>query len=173
MKRSKTPQSNIAITSLPKTGQWIDALCESAFMYYPEKSEWRKRIIHTLFEWLDTSDGIMIEDFCYEYKIPQRTLNKWRKKYPDLDEAVGDAKEFMGARRRKGAILNKFNYQAAYRDMHRYDPSWKSEVDEYHAQIKAQADKNAKQDDEKTKYIVDKMYERATEYHEKTEPTKI
>lgn len=137
MKPKKTTNITAAPLDIPKNGEWLDTLSENSFIVFPEKADWRKRLIYSLFEWLERSDGIILEDFLFEYKIPRGTFDKWRVKYPDLNEAVTQAKIFMGARRRKGTILNKFNYYSAYRDMHCYDPNWKKEVDEYHAALKA------------------------------------
>jgi hypothetical protein len=158
--KAKNNNPSTPIIPIAKNSNWLDGLSEQSFIHHPSKSEWRERLIFTLFEWLDKSEGIMIEAFLYEYKIPRMTIDAWCNKHADLKSAFTQAKIFMGARRRKGAIHNKFNYAAAFRDMHCYDSSWHQNVDQYHAKLKADADQQAHGNKE---YI----YEKVIEYREK------
>lgn len=141
----KKPQSNKGPSLLPKSGSWQDYLEDESFMAFPGKAEWRKRLIFTLFHWLKNGDHVEIEDFYFEYEIPRTTFYRWCNEYEDIKRAVTEVKIFLGSRRRTGAIKNKFNYVAAYRDMQCYDPDW-YKVDEYHNNLKIDVQKEAKAD---------------------------
>jgi hypothetical protein len=155
----KTSQSITPLRAITKNCQWADVICTESFMQFPESEGWRKRLIFTLFAWLENSDSLFIEDFCYEYKIPRRTLTFWKNKYEDIRNALEDVKIFIGARRRKGAMTFKLHYASAYRDMQCYDPEWKENVDEYHAQLKANADRAVNAPAGNVQYILEKVIE--------------
>lgn len=132
---NKTPET------IAKNVSWMDLKKSEAYMNYPQKDDWRNRFIYTLFQWGEREDSLFIEDFCLAYKIPRRYIYRWSNAYEDIKEALEDIKIFIGSRRRKGALLNKFNYGAAYRDMHLYDPDWGPQVDKYHADLKIEDEK--------------------------------
>lgn len=153
MIKKQTKNNTTAPLGLEKPQNWMDSIISQSFMHYPDKEAWRKRLIFSLFEWLKDPDNIMIEDFCYEYKLPVATFYEWRTKYPDIKQASIEVKRFLGARRRKGAIQGRYNFAAAFRDMHCYDPNWGKEVDKYHADLKNDTEKN-----EGTKFVVVERY---------------
>ena len=128
----------MGIEQIAKTCRWLDSFTTDCWQQIPEKDGWQKRIIYSLFQWLENPENIMIEDFCYEHKIPVRTFRSWKTIYPQIGEAIIEAKIFIGARRRKGTMQFKYQYGSAYRDMHQYEPEWK-EVDQYHAALSAEA----------------------------------
>lgn len=130
---------------LTKNTSWASAIYDSSFLYFPEKENWRKRLVHTLFEWVKRPDSLILEDFCMEYGIVRKTLYSWSQKYEDVGEALENAKIFIGARRRKGVIKNELNGAFAYRDMHVYDSEWEK-VNAYHAKLSADAKAQASQE---------------------------
>jgi hypothetical protein len=138
MLKKKSSTTIVEQKGISKNIHWAEAIYDTAGLYYPEKDDWRKRLVYSMFEWVKNPTSLMIEDFCFEYGICRRKLTFWKDKYPDVKAALEDIKIFIGARRRKGAILNQLNGQFAYRDMHMYDSEW-SQVNEYHAKLTAEA----------------------------------
>lgn len=138
-------QPILANGTLTKNVSWAESIYNESFLYFPEKADWRKRVVHTLFEWSKRPDTLLIEEFCMEYGILRRTLNRWAEKYDDIGEALENAKIFIGARRRRGAIRNELNGMFAYRDMHMYDKEWEK-VNAYHAKLSADAKAQAAQE---------------------------
>lgn len=142
----KKPQSNKASQLLPKNGNLADYLTNmsnESFMAFPGKAEWRKRLIHTLCHWLYTTDSLELVDFLFEYRIPQRTFDNWRKSHEDIRDAVNAVKIFIAARRRTGVMRKKLDGFYAYKNMHEYDPEW-HKVDEYHNKLKIDVQKESK-----------------------------
>lgn len=142
---------------ITKNHHWMDLLYSgNAQMAFPEKEDWRKRFIYSLFEWFDKNpEAVVIEDFFHEYRIPRPTFQGWHEKYEDIKRAYAQVKVLIGARRRSGAIKGKFNYNAAYRDMHCYDSEWK-EINAYHAKLRDDPDNRS---DGKTQFVVIKEIE--------------
>jgi len=139
---------------------WLDHIDEESLLVFPGKEEWRKAFIHTLYTWFDNPEHLVLEEFCISHRINRKNLWYLRDRYPDIGDAVKEIKILLGARRRKGAMTFKLHYASAYRDMHVYDSEWKSEVDEYHAKLKNEADKDTNTG---TQYI----YEKIIEYRDK------
>ena len=65
----------------------------------------------------------------------RQTLYEWVAKYPDIKAAFEEAKLLLACRKRVGAMTKKFDKDAVYKDMHRYDPEW-HEINQYHADMK-------------------------------------
>lgn len=154
--KKKTLQPILSNDPLTKNISWAEAIYNAAFLYYPEKADWRKRLVHTLFEWVKKPDSIVLEDFYMEYGISRRRFNVWANQYEDIGDALENAKIFIGARRRRGAIRNELNGTFAYRDMHVYDSEWEK-VNAYHAKLSAEAKAQAAQAfaaQEGTKFVV-------------------
>lgn len=119
-----------------KDCQWLDYLGEESFRLYPGKEEWRKRLAVTMFMWAELEDSFEINQFCIKYGIPYDTLTEYVAKYPDFKQCYINVKRRLATRRRIGAITRVLDREVVFRDIHVYDPSWKSEVDDYHDQRK-------------------------------------
>ncbi len=132
-KIAKTSTDSLEIT---KRDEWCASITEEALAFAPEKGAWRKRLIYTLFKYYSDPDALLIEDFLWDYKITRDTFDAWCADNPDLKKAKEQIKIFIGAKRRKRAMLFDLQMQAAFRDMHCYDPEWGPKVDKHHAELK-------------------------------------
>lgn len=142
----KKPQNNKPASLLPKShtlSEYLNDFPSEAFMAHPSKSEWRERLIYTLCHWLYTTDGMEIEEFLFEYKIPRGTFYMWRDQYGDIKKALDEVKVFLASRRRVGVMKKRLDCFSAYRNMHDYDPEWRK-VDEYHNKLKIDVQKESK-----------------------------
>lgn len=135
MAKKTTPNSTSIANSLSNNRSWHDYLSESAFQYYPEKDNWRKRLIYSLYEWIENKDNIEVMQFCMEYKIPYTTLKEWINKYPDVKNAYNDIKLMLASRRRIGVVRKDFDREAVFKDLHTLDPEWLA-INRYHAELK-------------------------------------
>lgn len=133
MSKKKDPTTEIKTLSKPRT--WHEAMERQSWLYFPDKDEWRKRLINTMYEWAQSDDALEITQFCFEWKMRRQLLYEWRDKYPDIKEAMNEIKLYLGIRRRNGALLKRFDKDMALRDMHCYDPEW-HEINKYHADLK-------------------------------------
>lgn len=144
-RKKRISHHSVPMNGLSKNPSLAHALYESSFLYFPEKEEWRKRLIYSMFEWAKHPDSLVLEFFCLEYGIIRQTLYDWGQKYEDIRQGIEAVKIFIGARRRKGAMKNELNGIYAYKDMHLYDEEWKS-VNTYHAKLSADAKAQAVQE---------------------------
>lgn len=131
----KDTSTELKIISKPST--WHEALQRESWLYFPDKQDWRERLINTMYEWAQLDDSLEITQFCIEWKIPRRTLYGWRDAHPDIKQAIDDIKIILGNRRRLGVIHKKFDKDMVLKDMHCYDPEW-LEINKYHAELKRQ-----------------------------------
>ncbi len=139
-KKQKTTQPSTATEALPKDCGWLEYLHDEAFRFFPAKEEWRKRIIFSMYEFLESLDEkgrvpIDVMQFCRRYKIPYDTLLYWAKKYADIGKAYADMKLFLAANRRLGTMHKELDKDAVYKDQHKYDPEWDA-INKYHAALK-------------------------------------
>lgn len=138
----KTLKSKSEIKSLSNARTWRDFIENDAYMLFPGKQDWRKRFIYTLLEWASKDDSLEIVDFALEMKMRRQTIYEWANKYPDLKEALDHARMMIGSRRRKGALVRKFDKDVVFKDMHKYDPEW-LEINKYHSDMKKDEEKQA------------------------------
>lgn len=121
---------------------WIDFLDKETLNMYPGKDEWRQRLIYTLLKWSEKKESLEILQFCFEYKIPRRTLKEWVDKYPEVKSAYEDTKLALACRRRVRTMNKELDGAYAYKDMHMYDDEWHA-VNKYHSDMKKEEDKQA------------------------------
>lgn len=138
----KTPQSSTDEFLLSSNRSWIDFLDKESLSLYPEKDNWRKKLIHTMLTWSDDSNALEIMQFCIQYKIPRRTLLEWVEKYPDIRRGYEDMKLALASHRRVGSMIKKLDGTYAYKDMHIYDPEWLA-INKYHSDMKKDEEKQA------------------------------
>lgn len=140
---SKIVNHSVESREIANSHSWHDAIDKEAFIFFPSKHQWREKLIYTMEKFAELDSTLTVLQFTHKYKIPYQTLVTWVNKYPDIKEAYTLMKSAMAMRRQVGAIENKLNMAAAYKDMHRYDPDWGKEVDQYHAALKKEEDKQA------------------------------
>lgn len=112
-----------------------DFVKNDAYMYFPDKLDWRNRFCATVMEWAEREDSLELVDFVLEIRMLRKTFNEWQEKYPDIKEAVDFARLMIGSRKRKGALYRKYDKDVAFRDMHKYDPDW-LEINKYHSDMR-------------------------------------
>jgi len=138
----ETINNNIEIQPLTNIRTWKDFMDNDAFMEFPEKRDWRLRFIYTLLEWASKDDSVEITDFALEMKMRRSTVYDWANRYPDVKEALDQARLMIGSRRRKGALTKKYDKDVVFKDMHKYDPEW-LEINKYHSDMKVEQEKQA------------------------------
>jgi hypothetical protein len=131
----KSYKNNKSTQILSNSQTWHKRISEEAFMLFPEKNSWRRRLIYTMFIWAEKEDSLELEQFCLQYKLSRKTLYEWREKHTDIKDAVDEVKLILGSRRRIGAMTKKYDSKTVFRDMHRYDPDW-IEINKYWADLK-------------------------------------
>lgn len=136
----KNQQHTTPPETLPTNTEWWQTFSDEAFMFFPEKQDWRGRLKYSLFKFFEDENHVLLEEFFQAHKMTRAMFDEWCDRYEDLAMAKRDVKIFIATHRRKGAIQNKLNYQAAYRDMHMYDNEWGKNVDDYHANVKAKSE---------------------------------
>ena len=110
-----------------------------ASMNFPGQEDYRNQVIYTLLKWADEQEALDITTFCKLYKIPRRTFYQMYQDHPDFRELVDEAKLWIGARRREGALKRYYDKDVAFKDMYKYDPEW-LEVDKYNQTLKGDSD---------------------------------
>lgn len=140
MARKKIAQHSNSDKGLSKSSLSWMAIQDKALAYFPEKESWRKRLIYSLEEWIDTKDEkgrlpLEIMQFCAAYKIPYQTFLQWSQRYEDIGETYTNIKLALASRRRVGAMHRDYDKDAVYKDLHRYDPEWDA-INKYHAALK-------------------------------------
>lgn len=150
-KKNKTDKNSISLQVLSNSQTWHEYLSKEAFMFFPDKAEWRKRLIYTMLMWAEKEGSLELEQFYLQHKISRKTLYEWREKYEDIKEAIDEVKLILGSRRRIGAMTRKYDSKVVFKDMHRYDPEW-LEINKYWAALKDNKDEPGQ-----TKFIVVEM----------------
>lgn len=135
MSKPKNTHSTVDNGLLAKNHTYTDLIDKEAFIFFPEKDNWRKRVIYTLEKWVEKEDSVELQQFYDEYKIPRMTFRDWRDKYEDIKSAYLKAKLTMGSRRRVGALTKKFDRDVVYKDIHVYDDDWLV-INKYNSDLK-------------------------------------
>jgi len=141
-KEKEMPKDNIDIQPLTNTRTWRDFINNDSFMFFPEKQDWRKRFICTILEWASKEDSLEITDFAIEMKMRRSTIYDWANKYPEIKEALDQARLMIASRRKKGALVRKFDKDVVFKDLHKYDPEW-LEINKYHSDMKTEEAKQS------------------------------
>ncbi len=132
---SKIDNDSIAITPLSKNVSWVDFLQNDAYMLFPEKDDWRKRFCFTMLTWAERKDSLEIADFVFLMKMDREQLYRWAKQYPDVKRAYDLAKLMLAVRKRKGALIRKYDKDVVYKDMHILDPEYLA-INKYWSDLK-------------------------------------
>lgn len=130
---------------ISRSHDWLD---NQSFIFFPEKADWRKRLIFSMLKWAEDKEALEIGQFCIAYKISKHTLREWVIKYPDVADAYKQMKYMIASHRKVGCMTKKLDYTSCFKDMHNYDEEW-IEVDKYHNNLKKDI-----QNDNTTKVIV-------------------
>jgi len=145
MAKAKAVNTSTVPQVLTKVDWWQYTQAEE-FRLFPGKDEWRQRLIHSMYQFLEEKDAkgrdpIDVVQFCRSYKIPYDTLKGYSEKYPDVAKAYADMKAYLAANRRVGAMHKELDKEAVYKDQHRYDPEWDA-INKYHAALKVDESQN-------------------------------
>jgi len=144
MKKETRETSNRSRDIEPLTNKrsWSDFINNDAYMEFPEKLDWRNRFIYTLLEWASQEDSLEITDFALEMKMRRMTIYDWSNKYPEIKDALDQARLMIASRRKKGALTKKFDKDVVFKDLHKYDPEW-LEINKYHSEMKTEESKQS------------------------------
>lgn len=136
--KKKASKPITSTEELSKDCTYLDALYNPSFIFFPGKEEWRKRIIFALRTWSKQEKSYVFQKFLDRYNIPKRTWLFWVKEHDDIAKAYEDAKIALAANRQDSGMNYEINWTAAVYDMHRLDPEWEEQVDNYKANKKKQ-----------------------------------
>jgi hypothetical protein len=136
----KITEDNIDIEPLSHKRTWRDFINNDSFMEFPDKIEWRSRFCATLLEWASKEDSLEITDFALEMKHRRATIYDWCEKYPDIKAAYEQAKLMVASRRKKGALVRKYDKDVVFKDLHKYDSEW-LDINKYHSDMKKEEEK--------------------------------
>jgi hypothetical protein len=91
---------------------------------YPGKGCEKEKIIASFGDFLkEQPEAIAISEYLEYYGMPQRRLNEYVNRWPELKEAYEDFKIILAGRRHVGAC--RFKYSAfVYKDIYAYDSAW-------------------------------------------------
>ena len=145
MKAKKTVKTNTVPLEISKNHNWLD---NQAFIFFPEKADWRNRLCYSMIKWAEDSNSLEIGQFCILYKVSYWTLREWVAQYPEVAQAYRNMKYLIASHRKVGCMTKKLDYTSCFKDMHTYDDDWVS-VDKYHNDLKKDI-----QNDNTTKVIV-------------------
>ena len=140
-KKKEIPNHTEEPLTLSKNVHWSDYISNEAFRLFPEKDNWRKRLIHTLYVWVTEGKDekgrpvLEVMQFCTEYKIEWHSLKRWANTYEDVGKAYNDIKMILASRRRVGAHHRDYG-DSVFKDMHLYEPDWHKEVNQYWSDLK-------------------------------------
>lgn len=101
---------------------------------------------------------IRISQFVREKKIPARTFERWRAKYPILKEAYEYALTALADKRESGAATREYD-SSVLKQMWFYDADWKT-AEEWRSKLKA--DSNPR-NEAKVVVMSDLQYQEQTE----------
>lgn len=94
-----------------------------------------KYVCDKLIEYACKEDSTFVAIFLRDMRIPRVTFFNWTKKYPQLAEAVKEAKYIIGYNRMEGCIKRRFDKGSVLHSQYRYGKEWE-EDDEHHASLK-------------------------------------
>lgn len=116
---------------LPADRSYRTFMDENEFNLRRAIDRFMPRVVNTLYHWAEQDDSLELTQFLLKYKIPRNTFAQWRRKYPELQDAVDEAKHIIAMRRRLGALNGKYDKDMILKDMHLYDTDWDEHVNRY------------------------------------------
>lgn len=128
-------QSTAKLQEIAKFPTWQEATEAIAFMNFPAKADWRKRLIYTMLKWAELPTSETIMDFCIDYKIDRTTLKEWADTYEDIGQAYIRFKQILGNKSYKGAKHKQFDKDVVFKNLHTYDDEFET-VNRYWSDLK-------------------------------------
>jgi len=101
----------------------------------PESETIIQYVCDQLIEYACGDKGFYVGSFLREMRIPKQTFYNWVAKYPQLAEALEEAKYYMGHGRMDGALTRRLDRGAVFHSQYRFGEEWKQD-DAYQAQLK-------------------------------------
>lgn len=129
---------------------WLDARRRDSLDTRVKLKEWRELMINTMWDYLETNDQLLLEDFLLKYRIHRTTMWRWRQRYKDLDDEVQAIKIFIAARRKNGNYRGTLR-DSVWKDMHEYDPEWQR-VNDYNDNREIRKSVEIKKQDDQDKH---------------------
>lgn len=136
-KKAKITQSSTVPREIGRNATWWEAIVAESLLYNPTKEDWRKQVIHTMYQFFNDPEYLYIEEFCMHYKIPFATFYRWCDTYDDIKKAKEECMRRVALYRKR--VVGKYNPMTLFRDLHVYEPSWIA-VEKFHADLKKAED---------------------------------
>ena len=99
--------------------------------------EWATKTGQDLLEYCKHHDSLRIPPFHFSLGMGPITWERLVKEYPELQEALVEAKDILGDRRLKLGLEKKYEANLVTFVQHQYHPDWKA-AEEYHDARKTQ-----------------------------------
>lgn len=127
----KITKTNAKYSTVTPQKDWRVFLDAGSHPLYPSLDEFGKRMALTYLEWAEQDSSLLCEQFLNEYKLSWHVFWKMQKKYPELKEAHDMVKQILFTRRSLGVLHQKLDKDMVLKDLHRYNPAWGTEVNDY------------------------------------------
>jgi len=101
-------------------------------------------ICDELRDYAASKDALFIEDFRREMRIPKSTWFDLANNFPQLKEAIEEAKEDIAYGRYRAAATRHFDKNVIFHTQHRFGQAWRDD-DTYQAELKKSEQDNSKQ----------------------------
>lgn len=123
-----------------KSKKWLysdEYYCFNTFKKKPVSKDWINLLAEKLVTWArDDDKALKLTQFYSLHGLAHSTMEKWRRKFPQLNEAAQVAKRMLGDRREIGALEKRYDASTVHKMMLHYDKSWK-DVEEWRSKLKA------------------------------------
>ncbi len=131
MKKKKSVNTSPVSYFVSPQKDWRIFLDGGSHPLYPSMDEFGKRLAVTYLEWSEKETSLLCEQFLNEYKLSWHMFERMRKENPELEEAHKMVKQILFTRRSLGVLLSKYDKDMVLKDLHRYNPAWGAEVNDY------------------------------------------
>lgn len=148
----KTPNPNTAPKKRTKTDVTVEKRDKNpvpdpdmifSYRQYPISEAMVNRMIEELPDWpIKNPNEISISEFYLSRNISEASYYRLLAKYPELKEAHKVAMQRLGNGLYKSAVFRKADWSAVRHKLYSFGDSFEKDY-KFHAQIKAEADKNA------------------------------
>ncbi len=136
---SEIEKDNTHLKELPNFQSYADALENEAFMWHPEKQEWRKRFIFKLTKYFkDNPKALRLQDFCEATNYRITKIKNFFIEHEDIKEAWEEIRSQLGNKRFRGFVGAEENFKNGnnlWKDIHLYDDEF-HKVNQYHQDLK-------------------------------------
>jgi hypothetical protein len=120
-KKNSTPKKLPSILGTPMAHEYIRT--------NPVTEAFINNVCDKIIEFARSDEGFFVGSFLRKMNIPRRSFYNWLKTWPQLPEAVEEAKYYMGYGRMEGAMTRRLDKGAVLHSQYRFGEEWKKDDD--------------------------------------------